>query len=157
MDRGAWWAAVHGVAMGVILEQTQGLTVLGTQSARDREWNGPVLGERKGPGILERPAWSPILPLAWADPSLSQPLSPSQGSSHPLGCGLKSNPLAPGRGGVSAKKTLGFLALSWRWASQHSVASAAGRGGGMSGEFLAFEPHSGSSLRPHCKTGTVQH
>ena len=52
---------------------------------------------------------------------------------------------------------LGFLALSWRWASQHSVASAAGRGGGMSGEFLAFEPYSGSSSRPHGEMGTVQH
>ena len=144
--------------LGAILEQTRGLTVLGTQSARDSgSGTGLCLGRERDQGLWKETAWSPILPLAWADPSLSQPLSPPQGSSHPLGYGLKGNPLAPGWGGVSAKKELGFLALSWRRASQHIMASAAGRGGGRSGEFLAFEHHSRSSSRPHCTTGTVQH
>ena len=52
MDRGAWWAAVHGVAMGAILEQTQGLTVLGTQSARDRgSGTGLSLGRERDQGL----------------------------------------------------------------------------------------------------------
>ena len=93
-------------------------TVLGTQSARDSgSGTGLCLGRQRDQGLWKETAWSPILPLAWADPSLSQPLSPPQGSSHPPGCGLKGNPLAPGWGGVSAKKELGFLALSWRRAS----------------------------------------
>ena len=58
-------------------EQTQGLLVPGTQSTRERgSGRGPVLGETKEPGALEIPALSPILPLAWADSSLSQPLPP---------------------------------------------------------------------------------
>lgn len=51
-------------------EQTQGLMV--PESVRDGgNGRGPVLWERKEPGPWERPALCPILPLVWADPSLS--------------------------------------------------------------------------------------